>query len=100
MSEPSQETAGAKSEATDVRTVLKALTGRKVTIVNPESYEAAPVGFKIKEGFCDGKLTGVDTDFNTLAATFSTGKQPVKQFIPIQCIKRLSLMKDSVFFHI
>ena len=104
MSEPSQATEGAKAGATDFRSVLKALMGKKVTIVNPESYEAAPVGFRLKEGFYDGKITGVGTDFITLATVFASGKkeggnQPVKQFIPIVRIKRLSMMKDAIVFH-
>ena len=42
------EPAPAAAEPKDFRSILKALLGKKITIVNPESYEAAPVGFRIK----------------------------------------------------
>ena len=97
MSEP--------AEPTDFRSILKKLVGKKLTIVNPESYEAAPVGFRIKEGFYEGKLTGLGPDYLQLATVFESakkggGSQPVKQFIPIARIKRISVMKDAVLIHI
>ena len=101
MSEP----APAAAEPKDFRTILKALLGKKITIVNPESYEAAPVGFRIKEGFYEGKMTGLGTDFLQLATVWESakkggGSEPVKQFIPIARIKRISLKKDAVVIHL
>ena len=101
MSEP----APAAADPKDFRGILKALMGKNLTIVNPESYEAAPVGFRIKEGFYEGKLTGLGPDFIQLATVFESakkggGSQPVKQFIPLARIKRISLMKEAVVVHI
>ena len=101
MSDP----APAAAEPKDFRSILKALLGKKLTVVNPESYEAAPVGFRIKEGFYEAKLIGLGTDFLTLATVFESAKkgggtQPVKQFIPIARIKRISLMKEAFVVHL
>jgi len=101
MSDP----APAAAEPKDFRAILKALLGKKITVVNPESYEAAPVGFRLKEGFYEGKLIGLGADFITMATVFESAKkgggaQPVKQFIPMARIKRVSLMKDAVLMHI
>ena len=90
----------------DYRSVLTALIGKKVTIVNPESYEAKPMaGFQLKEGFYEGKITGVGEDY-VLFLTMVTlskkegGQQPVQQFIPLSRVKRVSAMKGTVILHI
>ena len=86
--------------------VLKALVGKQVTIVNPESFEAAPmVGFHLKEGFYKGNITAVGNDyvvFQTLVTLSKKegGQQPVQQFIPTARLKRVSVMKSGVFLHI
>ncbi len=92
-------------EDRDFKSILKALIGKKCTVVNPESYEAAPMGFQLKEGFYTGKIGGMGQDyvvFNTVIATSKKegGKSPVKQFIPIGRIKRISLMKDNYILHL
>ena len=102
---PAGEAAKPPLEDRDYRGILTALIGKKVTIVNPESYEAAPVGFTLKEGFYDGKVAGLGRDYLVLSTVFVTskkegGKQPVKQFIPLQRIKRISLTKDSAYLHL
>ena len=86
--------------------VLKSLVGKQVTIVNPESFEAAPmVGFHLKEGFYKGKITAIGNDylvFQTLVTLSKKegGQQPVQQFIPVPRLKRVSVMKSGVFLHI
>lgn len=86
--------------------VLKSLVGKQVTIVNPESFEAAPmVGFHLKEGFYKGKITAIGSDyvvFQTIVTLSKKegGQQPVQQFIPSVRLKRVSVMKTGIFLHI
>lgn len=100
------ETPQAVVEDRDYQGVLKSLVGKNVTIVNPESFEAAPmVGFHLKEGFYKGKVTAVGHDylvFQTIVALSKKegGQQPVQQFIPAARLKRVSVMKTGIFLHI
>ena len=91
-------------EDRDFQSVLKALLGKPVTVVNPESFETAPMGWQLKEGFYTGRVTGLGKDFMVLqteiTASKKDGKQPVKQFIPLSRIKRISIMKGNNFLHI
>ena len=86
--------------------VLKALIGKQVTIVNPESLEAAPmVGFHLVEAFYKGKISAVGNDylvFQTIVTLSKKegGQQPVQQFIPVHRLKRVSVMKTGIFLHI
>lgn len=85
--------------------VLKSLLGKTVTIVNPESYEDAPAGHQIRVGFYLAKLTGLGKDYLIMVAAYTRAgkegrKEPVKQFIPINRIKRISLMKSEWLIHI
>ena len=104
MSDPTPP-ADAGAQPKNFRAILKALVGKPVTVVNPESYEAAPMGFQLKEGYYPGKIGGLAEDFvlfHTVVVTSKKegGKVPVKQFIPIQRIKRISLMKDGTILHL
>ena len=47
--------------------LLKSLMGQIVTIVNPESYEDAPVGHQIRAGFYRAKPVGMGKDYIILA---------------------------------
>ncbi len=86
--------------------VLKSLVGKTVTMVNPESYEDAPAGHQIRAGFYRAKLIGLGRDYLIVVAEYARAgregrKEPVKQFIPIERIKRISLMKtDDWLIHI
>ncbi len=83
--------------------LIKALLGKTVTIVNPESYEHAPVGFTLKAGFYRAKVMGMGQDFLTLVTEMKKGKangEPVKQFLPLNQIKRISMMKMERVIHI
>ena len=83
--------------------ILKALVGKAITVVNPESYEAAPVGYKITTGFYRGKLTGIGRDYLIMMTEFERKKgspDPVKQYIPIAHIKRISLLKTERVLHL
>ena len=84
--------------------MLKALTGKLVTVANPESTEGAPVGKRLTTGFYKAKIKSVMDDMVVVATEFaphrSEVKEPVKQFIPIQRIKRVSVMKDETVLHL
>ena len=108
-------------EHRDYIDVLRGLVGKKVTIVNPESYEALPAGgSELRESHYTGEIKGFGNDyfiFDTVlsakyfvelvadtnvrvgrAETQTSGemdRKPVQQYIPIARIKRLSLVKDS-----
>jgi hypothetical protein len=85
--------------------VLKSLVGMTVTMVNPESYEDAPAGHQIRAGFYRAKLVGLGRDYIIVMAEFTRSgregrKEPVKQYIPIERIKRVSLLKTDWLLHI
>ncbi len=89
--------------------LLKSLMGQIVTIVNPESYEDAPVGHQIRAGFYRAKPVGMGKDYIILAtelvhsssvAPASKAKEPVRQYIPIAQIKRVSILKTERLIHI
>lgn len=120
-----QEAPVAVEEQRDYVDVLRALVGRPVTVVNPESYEALPAGgSELREGNYQGRITGFGKDYfifeTNLAATnlvelvgaanVRVGRahahseedeaQPVQQFIPVARIKRLSLVGDNALLHL
>ena len=84
--------------------ILNSLVGHTVTIVNPESYEKSHVGHQIKPGFYRAKLTEIGSDYIALITEDKKpGKDkgdPVKQFMPIARIKRISMMKSERVIHI
>ena len=85
--------------------VLKTLLGETVTMVNPESYEDAPHGHQIRAGFYRAKLVGLGKDYLVVVAEYvradSEGsKEPAKQYIPIDKIKRISLTKTQQLIHL
>jgi len=82
--------------------VLRSLIGKVVTVVNPESYEDAPIGHQIRAGFYRAKPVGLGRDYLIVVTEYKhkTDKEPVKQYIPIANIKRVSLMKSELLIHI
>ena len=85
--------------------VLKSLVGKTVTMVNPESYEDAPAGHQIRAGFYRAKLIGMGNDYLIVMAEYTRAgregrKEPVKQFIPIERVKRISQKRTEWLIHI
>ena len=83
--------------------ILQSLVGKTVTIVNPQSYEAAPVGFKLTEGFYRAKVTAMGRDYIVLYTEFERKKgaaEPAKQWLPITQIRRVSVLKTECLLHI
>ena len=85
------------------REVLKGLVGKKVTVVNPESYEAKPMGHELRESYYPGKVSGWGEDyiiFHTVLNVSKKERQPVQQYIPLAKIKRLSMMNTGILLHL
>jgi hypothetical protein len=83
--------------------LVQSFLGKTVTIVNPESFENAPVGYTLKANFYKAKVVGMGNDYVTLVTELKKGKegaQPVKQFLPIARIKRISIMKLERLIHL
>ena len=85
--------------------VLRSQLGKIVTIVNPESYEDAPLGHQIRAGWYRAKPVGFGRDYLVVVTEYvHTGrratKEPVKQYIPFSRIKRISVMQSEVLIHI
>ena len=103
-----QKVAGAAPAVTkenrDYRGVLESLAGQKVTVVNPESFEALPQqGHELRKGHYPGKISGFGEDymiFQTVLASSKKDRHPVQQFIPLARIKRISVMRGSTLLHL
>lgn len=87
--------------------VLRSLVGKVVTMANPESLEDSPMGYQLKTGFYRAKVLSVRDDYISVAVELvrkSKGREPVKepmrQFIPLDRIKRLSVGKSEIILHI
>jgi len=85
--------------------VLRALVGSVITVANSESYEDAPVGHRLGAGFYKAKVMELKEDHLVLGTQFrhSSGHgndEPVKQFVPLLRIKRVSVMKSEKILHI
>jgi hypothetical protein len=85
--------------------ILRALVGSVVTVANSESYEDAPVGHRLGAGFYKAKVMELKGDHLILGTQFrhSSGHgndEPVKQFVPLSRIKRVSVMKSEKILHI
>ena len=98
-------TAAKSADINNFRDVLRAMSGQIVTVVNPESYEDAPMGSRLTTGFYKAKVLSVGSDFVSLATEFvhkkgEQAREPVKQFIPVARIKRVSVMKTDKVIHL
>ncbi len=85
--------------------VLRSMVGKVVTFVNPESYEDAPVGYRLTTGFYKAKVVAVGKDYLSVATELIHKRgeketEPVRQFIPMAQIKRISVMKGERLIHV
>ena len=104
MTETSQETQKSV-EINSFRDILLAMVGKVVTVVNPESYEDAPMGSRLTTGFYRAKVLVVGDDFISLATEFQhkkgdQAKEAVRQFVPLANVKRISVMKSDRLIHL
>lgn len=101
---PAAAAAAAPAKFATFREILESLTGKVITMVNPESYEDAPVGHRLTTGFYKAKIVTVGEDFMTVATEYvhrgDQSKEPVRQFIPLANIKRISVMKGERIIHL
>ena len=85
--------------------VFKSLIGKVITFVNPESLEDAPMGYQLTTGFYRAKILAVNPDFVTVATELlhkgrEATKEPVRQFIPLKAVKRISIAKSDILIHL
>jgi len=85
--------------------VLRGFLGKLVTIVNPESYEDAPLGHNIRKGWYPARAVGLGKDYLVLVTEYKhagnvSQVEPVKQYIPVQKIKRVSMMRNELLIHL
>jgi hypothetical protein len=100
---PAEAAAPAQAENRSFGDILKALVGKSVTVVNPQSFEAAPVGYKLTDAHYRGKVTALGRDYIVMVTEFEKkkgAKEPVKQFIPTRQIQRISVMPKETFLHL
>ena len=102
---PEEDAAAPAVEQKKYTDILGSLIGKTVTVVNPESYEDAPAGHTLKVGFYSAKITGGGTDYFVAMTEYKkAGKggtaEPVKQFLPFEKIKRVSVMKQEIILHL
>ncbi len=84
---------------------LESWLGKMVTIVNPESFEDAPVGRQMRVGFYRARFVGLGTDYITLSLQYvrtgpRAGVEPVRQYVPLSMIKRISALKPERVIHL
>ncbi|MBM4062406.1 MAG: hypothetical protein FJ265_15105 [Planctomycetes bacterium] len=91
---------------TDFRGLLEEHLGKIFSIANPESLEETGLGRKITAGWYKARLIGLGADYLIVLTEFTRGtgkaaeKEPVKQFIPLGRIKRMSLMQNERMLHL
>ena len=86
--------------------VLRGMLGKVVMFVNAESFEEGGLGYTMDAGWYRGNLKGIGKDYLTIVSEFKHGvgksasKEPIKQFIPTDKIKRVTVMKTQILIHI
>ena len=93
------------AEANTLKEVLNKLEGKVLTIINPESYKATPLGFRLDTQFYKGKIKTVKEDHLVLLCEFvkdarKGDKEVVTQYLPLDRIKRVSMLPDEICLHI
>ncbi len=86
--------------------MLKSHLGKLFLMVNSESFEETGIGHQIQGSWYRARLVGIGRDYVIVVSEFTHGagkhasKEPVKQYIPIDRIKRVSLMRSERLLHI
>ncbi len=86
--------------------ILHGMLGKVVLFVNAESFEEGGLGYTLEAGWYRGKLTGIGTDYLSIITEFKHGvgksasKEPITQYVPIDKVKRVTVMKTQVLIHI
>lgn len=84
--------------------VLQNLTGKVVTVVSAESFREENGGVLLEAGSYRAKILGVGNDYLSLATEYARDEtapaEPVRQFIPLGRIKRISILKGERLLHL
>jgi len=86
--------------------VLRGMLGKVVMFVNAESFEEGGLGYTLEAGWYRGRLLGLGNDYLIIMSEFKHGvgkkatKEPVKQYVPLDKVKRISVLKTQVIIHI
>ncbi len=89
--------------------LLRSLVGKTVTVIDPESYEEAPVGHRIQAAIYKAQLLGVGDDYITLASQFvhrgpgavnGSKRETIRHYVPLDRIKRVSLLAKQAMIHL
>ena len=89
--------------------LLASLVGRTVTVIDPESFEEAPIGHQIRPASHRMKLTEMLADHIVLVGEFvhhrpggpRDGKKGhVTHYVPITKIERVSLLDGELLIHV
>ena len=107
MAETEQASAAAQADVSSrsFHDILAALVGQVVTVVTSESFEDAAVGRQLRSNDFRARVSGIGSDHLILVTEFQrrgkdSTKEPVKQFVPLARIKRLSVMKNERILHV
>lgn len=90
---------------TSFRSVLSFLVGQMVTLVDSESLEEAPVGRYLDMACHEAKVLRAGEDYLLLVRelTHQHGEdhaEKIRLFLPIDRIKRITLMEEERLIHI
>ncbi len=94
--------------ATEVKTfndILHSIVGKVVTVINPESYRATPLGYKLDTQYYKGKVKMMGPDYIVLLTEWipdpkkKEDRETVTQYIPLDKVKRVSILPKEVLFH-
>jgi len=84
--------------------VLQNLTGKVVTVVSAESFRETDGEVVLEAGSYRAKILGVGSDYLSLATEYARDAgatvEPVRQFIPLGRIKRISILKGERLLHL
>jgi hypothetical protein len=89
--------------------LLQSLVGRPVTVVDPESFEEAAVGYRIRAAIYRAELTAVGEDYAVLTGKFvhrgagvhnGGAKEGIRHYVPLGMIKRISILAKEPIIHL
>jgi hypothetical protein len=89
--------------------LLRTLVGKAVTVVDPESFEEAAVGYRIRAAIYRAELTTLGADYAVLTGRFvhrgagahnGGAKEVIRHYVPLGKIKRISLLAKEAVVHL
>lgn len=84
--------------------VLRNLTGKVVTVISATSYAEVDGRVVLEPGRYRAKILGVAGDYVSLATEYAREEgaeaEPVRQFVPLARIQRISILKGERLLHL